>query len=408
MEPIIIGESLKVCQINVEGSSAASSEYLSRLAYEHKADAITVQETHIKDGSEYNSSGFINGYKVIAYVLSPIYGAATYIRADIVEYKVIHVSNAENISIIVVEIDGIMVTNVYKPPNSSWPDEPISNEFIHHPAICIGDFNSHHMSWGYNSNDSNGDKIHDWSESRNLFLVYDAKDQASFFSARWRSNTNPDLIFVSKNDKDIPLATSRKVLNSFPRSQHRLIEVGTKIHFVDSKQKPRWNFQKADWQEFAKYVDAEIRFVPCEVKNFHRFIGVIKSAAKKSIPRGFRKKYIPGWTADMEVMFREYETGNDPEIADELLELLLAAKRMKWEEATSNMDFKRSSRKSWNLLRKLGKADKPAKIELTIDPEKIASNIVKNSTKVKGDKNKSKNIRKQLRTFFHKRTAVCN
>lgn len=172
MEPIIIGESLKICQINVEGASVASSEYLSRLAYEHKVDAITVQETHINDGSEYNTRGLVSGFKVIAYVLSPIYGAATYIRADIDEYEVIHVSNENNISMIVVKIDDIKITNVYKPPNSTWPEEPIPNTFVQHPAVCIGDFNSHHLTWGYNVNDANGDRIHEWSEAQNMFLVY--------------------------------------------------------------------------------------------------------------------------------------------------------------------------------------------------------------------------------------------
>lgn len=184
----------------------------------------------------------------------------------------------------------------------------------------------------------------------------------------------PDLCFVTRNEKYIPLATSKKVLTSFPRSQHRpiIVEIGTKIHLVDSKQKPRWNFQKANWEEFAKLADAAIRFVPCHTNNYQRFVGIVKSAAKKSVPRGFRKKYIPGWTAEMEEMFREYESGNDPEIADELLDMLMAAKRIKWEEATSNMDFRRSSRKSWALLRKLGEAKKAPKVDSRVRPEAIA------------------------------------
>lgn len=81
----------------------------------------------------------------------------------------------------------------------------------------------------------------------------------------------------------------------------------------------------------------------------------------------------------MEDRFREYEAGKDREIAEELLEMLMAAKRMKWEEATRSMDFKRSSRKSWDLLRKLGESDKTVKIEFSINPGRIASNILKNS-----------------------------
>lgn len=164
------------------------------------------------------------------------------------------------------------------------------------------------------------------------------------------------------------------MLNSFPRRKPTPFHYPrgwNEIHLVDSKQKPRWNFQKANCEDFSKRVDAGIRFVPCEVKNYHLFIGILKSAAKKSIPRGFRKKYIPGWTAEMEDRFREYETGNDPEIAVELMEMRMAAKRMKWEDATRSMDFKRSSRKSWDLLSKLGESDKTVKIEFRVNPGKL-------------------------------------
>lgn len=172
MDHISLGEGLNIYQINIEGASASKSEYLSRKAYDHKADVIAVQETHINRGEEY------------------------------------------------------------------------------------------HMR-----------------------------------SARWRQGYNPDLCFVSRDRNDRPLPVTRKVLEDFPRSQHRpiLLRTGTKIFFAQSKQKPRWNFTKADWVHFALRVDAAIRFVPCELKNYDRFLGIFKSAAKRCIPRGFRKRYIPGW-----------------------------------------------------------------------------------------------------------------
>lgn len=106
---------------------------------------------------------------------------------------------------------------------------------------------------GYNTNDANSDTLKEWSESRNLFLVFYAKDRSTFFSARWRRGYNPDLCFVSRNQSDKPLAVTRKLLEDFPRSQHRtiLLQIGKKI-FAKSKQKPRWNFLKANWEKFAQ------------------------------------------------------------------------------------------------------------------------------------------------------------
>lgn len=117
---------------------------------------------------------------------------------------------------------------------------------------------------------------------------------------------------------------------------------------MNSVPKPRWNFQKADWASFTERVESSIRFIPNSINNFKRFLGLIKSAAKKSVPRGFRKRYIPGWSAEMEELYRQFEEQNDDEISDHLLELLTAARKIKWENTTKEMDFTHSSRKVWH------------------------------------------------------------
>jgi hypothetical protein len=101
---------------------------------------------------------------------------------------------------------------------------------------------------------------------------------------RWQRDHNPDLCFVTSNNNDEPLQTSRCVLNDFPHSQHRpvLITVGIQIPLSDTIQKPRWNFQKADWKTFQNQVRIEqtVRWIPPSSNNYQRFVGAIKSAAK--------------------------------------------------------------------------------------------------------------------------------
>lgn len=295
MDHISVGKGFNIYQLNIEGASASKSEYLSRKAYDHKVDVIVVQETHINRGEEYHTRGLVKGYYVVAYLLSPVYGIATYLRNDIKDVKVMELSSENDIFRIVTAVGDHTVTNIYKPPNAAWTNNPVPNNFLCHPSICLGDFNSHHMSWGYNANDPNGDALKEWSESRNLFLVFDAKDRKTFFSARWRRGYNPDICFVSKDRSDRPLPVTRKVLEDFPRGQHRpiLLQTGTKIFFAKSKQKPRWNFTKADWIRFALQVDAAIRFVPCKLKNYTRFLGVIKQR-KNAYPEVFGKNIFPG------------------------------------------------------------------------------------------------------------------
>jgi hypothetical protein len=140
---------------------------------------------------------------------------------------------------------------------------------------------------------------------------------------RWQRDYNPDLCFVTSNNNDEPLQTSRCVLNDFPHSQHRpvLITVGIQIPLSDTIQKPRWNFQKADWKTFQNQVRIEqtIRWIPPTSNNYQRFVGTIKSAAKKFIPRGFRKEYTRCWSSTTNNLFDKSQKSPNLDTADELL-----------------------------------------------------------------------------------------
>lgn len=125
-----------------------------------------------------------------------------------------------------------------------------------------------------------------------------------------------------------------------------------------------------------------------------RFVGAVISTAKKTIPRGYRRDYVPGWDEKCEKLYQEYNESQDREIADELLHSLDAARRQKWMETVEKLDFSKSSRKAWSLLRKLGSSRHSTRDKVPIVPNRVASHIVANSraprdrdhtTKVKQD-----------------------
>ncbi|XP_030753295.1 uncharacterized protein LOC115880253 [Sitophilus oryzae] len=209
------------------------------------------------------------------------------------------------------------------------------------PAIYAGDFNSPHTNWKYNHNNPNGEALVEWAEVHRLHLVYDAKNRASFRSAAWNREFIPDLTFVTCDDKGQPIDIARKL----PRQ--------------------RWNFRKANWSQYKEELENCIGRIPPKYKNYHRFTGLLKSIAKKHIPRGYRKEYIPGWSSHSEDLYKNFLRSKDPEIGDELLHSLDAARRTRWIETTESLNFQHSSRKAWSLLKKLG-ASNPVKRE---DPE---------------------------------------
>ena len=86
---------------------------------------------------------------------------------------------------------------------------------------CRHVFNCRHADWGYDDNSPDGECLAGWASINCLALLYNAKDAASFYSGRWNTGTNPDLAFASVGiNSRLP---DRRILDKFPRSQHRLI-----------------------------------------------------------------------------------------------------------------------------------------------------------------------------------------
>ena len=374
-----IGPTIQILQINVEGISKAKSQYLSKICLEKRIDIILIQETHTADAHQLVTRGSIPGYELLGATYSQVYGVATYINSTVENAFLLSTSTSHDIHEVVVKAGDLTVVNVYKPPSVKWPIKVLNSH--PHPAIFLGDFNSHHTQWKYKINDPNGESLTSWAEINNVHLVFDVKDRGTFKSAAWKQEYNPDLCFVTSNNNLLPLATSRRVLSDFPKSQHRpvLLEVGTKIPLVNSTPRPRWNFQKAKWDDFKENLEKTLGWIPPISKNYERFVGAIISTGKKHIPRGYRRQYIPGWTEHSEKLYEDFVATGEQEIAEDLLQSLDAARRQKWIETTENLDFKRSSRKAWSLLRKLGGGSQKTLGKLPIKPNKIAANIVTTS-----------------------------
>jgi len=245
-----IGDQLVVYCHNIEGISKAKCQLSAKLAYDHGVHVICLQETHTKSEEDILSRGIIEGFNLIAALHSPVHGIAIYLLNTIEEYDIIFNDIIEGVFLCAVNINGITVTNIYKPPSVSW--SPNVLPLFEDPCLYTGDMNSHHTLWGYRTNDFNGENLLDWMNNNEFELVFNPKDKKSFFSKVHKSETNPDLCFVSsslfKNSK-----TKRKVLNDFPHSQHRpiIIDVGLTINLVQSTPKPRWNFMKANWLNYS-------------------------------------------------------------------------------------------------------------------------------------------------------------
>ena len=146
-----------------------------------------------------------------------------------------------------VDVDGYKIVNVYKPPPT--PFRSLDLPVFPHPCLYASDFNFPHADWIYDDNSPDNECLAGWESINCLALLYNAKDAASFYSGRWNTGTNPDLIFASVG-LNIRLLDKR-VLENFPRSQHQpslIIKTPTKFSMaVPGMPVKRWNFHKAKW-----------------------------------------------------------------------------------------------------------------------------------------------------------------
>lgn len=233
-----IGPNLKILHFNIEGISKDKSAIVAELAKLNGIDVIALQETHLKDDKDLKTRGIIPGFDVIESLYSNVHGISTYVKTDIsnVTLKMSYSTNVY--SIITIEIDNILISNVYKPPNLIWSSPPLP--IFDKPTIYVGDFNSHSDIWGYDDNDINGDTLNDWINANNFSLIYSHQDKKTFLSARWKKEYNPDLCIVTDYFNNVNDKIKRIVMDNFPHSQHRpvLIEFGLQIPIFRSIPKP--------------------------------------------------------------------------------------------------------------------------------------------------------------------------
>lgn len=115
---------------------------------------------------------------------------------------------------------------------------------------------------------------------------------------------------------------------------------------------------------------------------FHQLVSPISQICegnnclgKRHIFGGFRREYIPGWNKETEGCYQILLQSSDPEIADDLLYSLDAARCKKWKQYTESLNFNKSSRKAWSLLRKLGGVRQPTQTSNVI-PDQIGSHCI--------------------------------
>ncbi|CAI6371000.1 unnamed protein product [Macrosiphum euphorbiae] len=375
------GPALMITSINIEGLTSDKEILLENICKETLCDIICIQETH--RGKDRNKPK-IRGMKLVAEIPHDKHGSAIFTK-PMLEIKSSDVINVEGIEILTIELTNCTVTSVYKPPNIPFTFHKPDNFNNSRTKIIIGDFNSHHTEWGYENTNDDGERVEQWADGNQLSFIHDSKLPPSFNSARWKRGYNPDLIMVSEN---IRQKCVKIVAKPIPRSQHRSIvcSINVTIKPTIMPMKRRFNFRKANWNDFSTDLDSKITNLAPLTENDEAFVNIVKRVSRKHIPRGCRTEYITGLSSELTEHMRAYtemyekdpfgyETINKGEF---LLEAIGTERRANWINLVESIDMKHSSQKAWGLMKKLNNDPKQRNSQNLTTPDQIAHQLLLN------------------------------
>ena len=87
------------------------------------------------------------------------------------------------------------MVNIYKPPSMQL--QSLDLPVFPHPYFYASNFNSCYVDWGYDDISLDGECLAGWASVNSLALLCNTKDDTSFYSGYWNTDTNPDLGFAS-------------------------------------------------------------------------------------------------------------------------------------------------------------------------------------------------------------------
>ena len=284
------------------------------------------------------------------------------------------------------------VVNVYKPPPRKLQPGLLLDAPA--PAVYASDFNCWNTDWGYKITNPDGAYLADWASTADAELLFDLKEPYSFISRCWNTETNPDLAFAKAIGQEP--SPVRHVLDRFPYSQHRpsLITTPSLVQSTEGKPIQRWNFCKANWSEFANSTNTIAKSLPVPTASnineaYMAYCMMLIDTAKKHVPQGVRKNYVPCWDKECEELLHAHnEAKTNAErarAATELMTRLNTKRRERWTKTVESIDFTHSSPRAWQTINKLtGQTTKPKPCPITADS--IAAQLISNGRFLNADK----------------------
>ena len=129
---------------------------------ENLSTVILLQETNVTNPDVLN----IPGYRLAEYTSSIVHGVASFVQCPTKWRYTASSTFAEEVEWVTTEVEGVNITNVYKPPVTRLCLDSIPR--YQQPCIYAGDFNCHSTTWGYGSTNTDGTTLEHWASNTDV------------------------------------------------------------------------------------------------------------------------------------------------------------------------------------------------------------------------------------------------
>ncbi|KAK3884788.1 hypothetical protein Pcinc_010974 [Petrolisthes cinctipes] len=215
--------------------------------------------------------------------------------------------------------------------------------------------------------------------------------------------TNPDLAFISaRHTLNIDIAVGDPI----PRTQHwpLIINVRPVVRPYETHNKPRFNYRKANWEDFTSDLEIAITSIPAVAEVYDKFQALIWKTVKRNIPRGHRKTYIPGLTEPAKDLYKEYiqAFNEDPfaedtlQLGEDLLDSISSERKERWQEVIPNIDLTHSSKKAWTTIKRLNSEKGLQPRVAAITPNQVAHQLLLNGKPLNKEKGQQMRLKQDM------------
>ena len=256
---------LKILQWNCRGIYRKLLEFKHYLTNLNRTpDVIALQETHLIQ----RYTPRIKNYVLIRKDRDVRGGGICFFVKNNLPFNEVELENLGEIEAQCISVQGVIITNVYIPPNHSIPKRYLERIFTrrNRRSVFVGDFNAHHSLWSDAVANTNGKYLYDILDAENLAIV-NTTDPTRIDISRIKYSLL-DLTIVSPS-----LAPNSKVVvteNLFG-SDHCIIDITLEYTFLRrSSFTSSWLLRTADWTSFASICETAIPHI-CEEEPKKKF-----------------------------------------------------------------------------------------------------------------------------------------